>query len=285
MFFGCDEKKESATFGELYAVADEGIFKLITQTADSFMTAYTNSKISIKPVTGREAITKILNGETELAVVCRELNLEEKEFIKKNNIEVQLLKYCLDGIILIVNSQEAYTTIEYQEIKRLLTGESKLLQPLIPGKNSSVNEYLRQKFFAGSEIPAGEIINSESEIISRVNGSKGLVGFVSAGALINDSSSVKPLFLGPEIQSGVRDTYYEPHPGYYVQNLYPLTRTVYILVRELNMGLAKGFATYLTSNKGQEIVLQQKLAPGAVPVRLVQETGLMKSEQRNTNLC
>lgn len=234
------------------------------------MTAYTNSRISIKPVTGREAITKILNGENELAVVCRELNLEEKEFIKKNNIEVQLLKYCFDGIILIVNSQEEYTTIEYQEIERLLTGESKFLQPLIPGKNSSVNEYLRQKFFAGSEIPAGEIINSESEIISRVSGSRGYVGFISAGTMTNDSSSVKTLFLGPETQSGVRDTYYEPHPGYYVQNLYPLTRTVYILVRELNMGLAKGFATYLTSNKGQEIVLQQKLAPGAVPVRLVQ---------------
>jgi len=63
--------------------------------------------------------------------------------------------------------------------------------------------------------------------------------------------------------------YLEPHPGYFVQGLYPLSRLVLVYVNEINLGLASGFATFLTGNEGQKIVLENKLGPATVPVRII----------------
>ena len=109
---------------------------------------------------------------------------------------------------------------------------------------------------------------SEEDVIKDVVKSNNQIGFVGLNS-IRDSSKIKMLQIGvmnnyPEID------YYQPHPGYFLNYVYPLSRTIYIFLNETGLGLASGFTTYLTSYAGQKIVLMQNLAPAAVPVKLNQ---------------
>jgi hypothetical protein len=46
--------------------------------------------------------------------------------------------------------------------------------------------------------------------------------------------------------------------------LYPLSRLLLVYVNEINVGLASGFASFLTGNDGQKIALSNNLGPAAV---------------------
>ena len=52
-------------------------------------------------------------------------------------------------------------------------------------------------------------------------------------------------------------------------NEYPLIRDVYAVLTDPRMGLASGFTSFLTSDRGQRIILKAGILPATQPVRIV----------------
>jgi len=50
---------------------------------------------------------------------------------------------------------------------------------------------------------------------------------------------------------------------------YPFYRTVYAIINDPRQGLSSGFANFLTSDRGQRIILKSGLVPATQPVRIV----------------
>lgn len=264
----CSEKSESPTKGRLKVFADESVFNCVKKNADSFMQLYTDSYIEIIPVTSREAIVNILNNEAKLVICARDFNKEENDYISSNKLEIRKMKLCYDGIAVITSFENPLKEIDTKEIGFILNGIDKKYRPLIPGKNSGVYEFLSNEFSDGKEFTDVEIAESEKEIVERIRSSKNKIGFVGYNNL-NDSSGVKVLNVGEMKLQDSTINYFEPHPGYFIKNIYPLSRMVYIFLNEIKQGIASGFATFLTGNEGQKIVLEEKLGPAAVPVKLI----------------
>jgi phosphate transport system substrate-binding protein len=65
------------------------------------------------------------------------------------------------------------------------------------------------------------------------------------------------------------DDYVQPYQGYLAQGTYPLKREVFIISREARAGLGTGFASFITGDKGQRIILKSGLVPASMPVRIV----------------
>jgi phosphate transport system substrate-binding protein len=65
------------------------------------------------------------------------------------------------------------------------------------------------------------------------------------------------------------DDYIQPYQGYLAQGTYPLRREVFIVSREARAGLGTGFASFITGDKGQRIILKSGLVPASMPVRIV----------------
>jgi phosphate transport system substrate-binding protein len=66
-----------------------------------------------------------------------------------------------------------------------------------------------------------------------------------------------------------KDNSYKPYQAYLFYGDYPLTRSIYILLNDPRNALPWGFASFLTSDKGQRIILKSGLVPATQPVRVV----------------
>lgn len=62
---------------------------------------------------------------------------------------------------------------------------------------------------------------------------------------------------------------YKPYQAYIALNNYPLCRNIYAILNDPRNGLASGFASFLTSDRGQKIILKTGIVPATQPVRIV----------------
>lgn len=61
----------------------------------------------------------------------------------------------------------------------------------------------------------------------------------------------------------------KPYQAYIALGEYPLRRDVYALLTDPRSGLASGFTSFLTSDRGQRIILRAGLVPATQPLRIV----------------
>ena len=62
---------------------------------------------------------------------------------------------------------------------------------------------------------------------------------------------------------------YKPYQAYLYYGNYPLARPIYVLLNDPRNALPWGFASFLTSDRGQRIILKSGLVPATQPVRIV----------------
>jgi len=266
--FGCKERQLSPTKGSLKCYVDESLFKVVSAERDSFLVRYPQSKIELVAVKAREGIASILNGEAKLFVSSREMNDEEKAFLKKQKANVRDYKFCYDAVVPIVREDNPKENILIDEIKKILNGEERSFRVFVPEINSGVYEYLKVKLLDKQELKNVSIVKSEEETIERVKATKNGFGFVGLNALA-DVKGVKILEVGSKVRSDGEALYYKPYVAYLVTRSYPLVRTTSVMINDYGAGLAAGFLTYLTSFEGQKIVSQNNLGPATVPVKMV----------------
>lgn len=266
--FGCKERHLSPTKGSLKCYVDESLYNVVLAERDSFVVAYPESKIELITVKAREGIASILNGEAKIFISSRELNEEEKDFIKKQKIEVRDYKFCYDAVVPIVREDDPQENIIVADLSSILSGERNDFKVFVPEHNSGVYEYLKEKLLDKQEPKNVTIVKSEEETINKVKETKKSLGFVGLNTLEN-VKGVKILEVGSKVRSDGEVLYYKPYVAYLVTQSYPLIRTTAIFVNDYGTGLAAGFLTYLTSFNGQKIVSKNNLGPATVPIRMV----------------
>jgi len=62
---------------------------------------------------------------------------------------------------------------------------------------------------------------------------------------------------------------YKPFQAYLFYGYYPLTRNIYVIVNDPRGSLPSGLTSFLTSERGQRIILKSGLVPATQPVRIV----------------
>lgn len=63
---------------------------------------------------------------------------------------------------------------------------------------------------------------------------------------------------------------FKPWQAYLALKEYPLIRDVYVILTDPRQGLASGFTGFLTSDRGQRIILKAGIVPATQPVRICQ---------------
>lgn len=270
LFYSCEKQRtETPTKGYLKCYVDESLYNLIYDEADLFMNFYKDAKIDLIKVKAREGIASIFNNEAEMFVSSRQLNKEEMNFIKNNHLEININKFCYDGIAVIGNRNFPNDKIQLQELIDLMANTKNKIKVIIPEKNSGIYEYVISNLTKEEDLKNVEIVLNEIDVIDKVRKNNNIIGLIGLNNLKN-IDDVKILKIGVWDNSINGISYYYPHPGYLVNASYPLQRTNYILLREIGTGLATGFTSFLTSNEGQTIVMKNNLGPATVPVKLIQ---------------
>ena len=67
----------------------------------------------------------MINGDTKLIVVTRNLNEEERVSLTRNKMEVKEYPLAVDGIGFIVNTKNPIKRVTSEDLKNIFTGEYK----------------------------------------------------------------------------------------------------------------------------------------------------------------
>jgi phosphate transport system substrate-binding protein len=300
---GCkfDEIKSVSTTGELSIVVDENVEPLMKAEITEFERLNPEAKVKMKSVPTANAVADLINGDTKLIVLTRNLTEEEKASLQKNKLELKDYPLAIDGIGFIVNEKNPVKRVTSDDLKNIFSGQYKYWSDLksqnseqdsevkkifkgpanniklfIQRKNSSTNKYFQDSVLKDFQYSSSAVVCSTSvQMLESIRENENAIGIISMNWLSKGNqdtidTTVSALRVSKIRDNGVQEDYTEFHQGLIFNGKYPYRRTIYILSTEADIKLSTGFITYLVNTDGQKVVLKNSLVPVTQPVRTIQ---------------
>lgn len=292
----CKENKpkdgwtDTLTSGTIPVAVDEGFQPIIEEEIAVFEGL--NSEVHIKPKYCSEvdAINSLLKDSVRLVVSTRRLSSKETQSFNSRKFFPREVIMAYDGVGLITNNQNPDSLITVSQVRKILTGEitkwkeiypnSKLgnIQIVFDNPNSSTVRFAKDsiclgKPFASKGINAKKTNLQVFDYVSKTLNAIGIIGVNWLGAK-NDTTNLtfkKEVRVMAVSKDNIADgsNSYKPYQAYIALGDYPFYRAVYLLINDPRQGLSSGFANFLTSDRGQRIILKSGLVPATQPVRIV----------------
>lgn len=281
LFAMCNQKsksesdKESILKGAIDVTVDETIKPIVEDQVAVFEGTY-DAKISIKTKSEAELINDLANQKAKVVITARDLTQEERDRFVKNKINPRVTPFAIDAIALISNKSNNDTLIALKSVIDFMQGKS---DPRIKGlvfdnPNSSTVRYMKD-LAKVKEIPANGVFSfkTNDEVIKFVSENDGMIGIVGVNWLSQPTPNMLEIIKKINVLSvkGLKDDkYYSPTQNDLAELKYPLARDLYIINCQGYTGLGMGFASFISGDIGQRIVLKSGLLPVRTPGRKLQ---------------
>ena len=284
-----DTPTDTPTSGVI-AIASDGCFApVVEEEIAVFESIYKEAGIVPYFSGETETINSLLHDSTRLAITSRPLTKEETEFMNSKKLFPKSMQIATDAIALIVNKENTDSLIGIPVLKDILTGKMKewkdvnrdnksgMIEVVFDNPNSGTVHYAIDSICAG-EAFAGNLhaMKDNRQVIEYVTRNRGALGIIGVNWISNPSDSTNMSFL-ENIRVMAVSLYrnatvtnsFKPYQAYIALKNYPMTRPVVLILSEPRMGLASGFTTFISSDRGQRIILKSGIIPATQPVRLV----------------
>jgi len=302
MFVSCKQQNkdrftDTLTSGVIPITVDETFEPIIQEEIDVFEAIYQDAGIVPKFTSELDAINLLLKDSVRLAITTRPLSSKEEAYLKSKKFEPHSYKLALDGIALIVNKSNPDTLITVDQFRQILIGKATKWNEVYPNSNlgkitlvfdnpnSSTVRYAIDSICGG--LPLSENLNAQKkniEVLNYVAKNPSAIGVIGVNWLSNKVDTTNLTFNDVVRVMSVsneaiatEENSYKPYQAYLYYGDYPLTRNVYIINNDPRTSLPSGFTSFLTSDKGQRIILKSGLVPVTQPIRVVN----VKNEKLN----
>ena len=284
-----DGRTDTYTSGVVAIAADESFQPIVQEEIDVFESLYPLAGIVPHYVTEVEAVNLLLKDSLRLAITSRRLTPDELYSFNSRKFFPQQIKIATDGLALITNLANPDTLISVDAIRGILTGEKTRWKDIYPtsrlgeiqlvfdNKNSSTVRFAIDSICRGKDLSGNvSALKTNKEVIDYVSETPGAIGIIGVNWL-SDKNDSTGLSFNKEVHvmsvsHSTRPTpenSYKPYQAYLFYGDYPLCRDIYVLVNDPRNGLAWGFSGFLTSQRGQLIILKSGLLPATQQVRVV----------------
>lgn len=285
-----DGRTDTYTSGVIEIAADESFQPIVQEEVDVFEGIFPLAGIVPRYTTEVDAINLLLKDSVRLAITTRTLTAEEMNSFHSRKFYPREIKLATDGLALIVNRQNPDTLISVRDIRRILTGEVKNWKEVYPDShlkeirvvfdnpNSSTVRFATDSICGGKPLSTTEVkaLRTNQQVIDYVAQTPGAMGVIGVNWLGNRSDTtnlsfrdeIKVVSVSAE-EVATSENSFKPYQAYPYYGDYPLTRSIYILLNDPRNSLPWGFASFLTSDRGQRIILKSGLVPATQPVRIV----------------
>lgn len=288
-FFKGDPYRNTTISGKTTIGVDETFRPVVEAEIDLFKGIYGYSEIKAKYLPENEAFEQLLNDSVQLIVASRQLKKEEISMINSRKLFPKQLKIATDAIALIVHPSCKDTLISLKQIRDILSGNiskwnqlnptspAEPIKVLFDNKKSGIVQYLVDSICHGNFSTAhASALEYNRDVIEYVATHPGVIGFIGTSWIGNKNDplhlsfhkKIKVISVSESDVPSVENSY-KPYQAYLLDNMYPLTRSIYIINAEPRNGLCTGFTSFVASDKGQRIILKSGIIPAVAPTRVV----------------
>jgi len=273
---------ESILKGSTTILVDETLTPIMEDQVAVFENSY-DAKIKIVSKSESEVIISLFKDKTGIAVLSRNLTLNENKIFKQKKITPKITKFAQDAIAFISNKSNNDTLIALKDVIEFMNGKpnSRIKGLVFDNPNSSIVRYMND--LAGiNEIPKQGVysFNTNQEVIKFVTENDGMIGVVGVNWLSQPAPNMQEYISKINVLSvkGITGKdFYQPSQNNIAEEKYPLARDLYIINGQGFSGLGMGFASFVAGDIGQRIILKSGLLPVRIPGRKI----LIRSEINN----
>jgi len=266
--------KESILKGSATVFVDETLFPIMEDQVAVFESSY-DAKIKLVPKSESEIVLSLFNTKSGIAVLTRDLNVDENKIFAQKKITPKITKFATDAIAFISNKSNNDTLIDLKQVIEFMQGNTstKIKGLVFDNPNSSTVRYMNT--LAGiKSIPENGVYSfkTNDEVIKFVAQNDGMIGVLGLNWLTQPMPEMqqyvdKVNVLNVKGVSG--QNFYAPTQNNIAEGKYPLARDLYIINGQGYSGLGMGFASFVAGDIGQRIILKSGLMPVRVPGRKI----------------
>jgi phosphate transport system substrate-binding protein len=273
---------DTPTSGVLIMGSDDSYKPVIDAEIQVFQSLYQNTAIHVKYEPEDSLFTDLIHDSVRIIVAGKQLTPKEVSYFQnKLLLSPEQVKIATDALAIIVNNDNPDTMFTLDKIKAIFRGDSTWDSPcngkitvVFDHENSGNSRYIRENLMNGSKFPAYCFaLNSNPEVIDYVSKNKQALGIIGVNWVSNDYDSATVGFLTKVkiawISASADANHFQPYQYYIKTGDYPLCRDVYMIKTEPYVGLGSGFMSFVTSDKGQRIILKEGILPATVPTRII----------------
>jgi phosphate transport system substrate-binding protein len=274
-FLSCNRGKksssvsESRTAGKATLLVDESFSRVLDDQIEVFSHDYPDAKLTTISGNEAEILPKFVSGQERLIILSRMLKPSEEYYYRNNNIPIFTDRFAIDGIALITHKDNIDSVITAQEVFDVFKGLNTTKKLVFDNANSSTIKYFIDSTRIASLPKSGVYtLKNNSEVIRYVAEHKDYIGVVginwllrNKGDILTHVENVKLMAVKSLPGKKGADNYYKPTQSNLINGIYPFLRNIYMINCEGKNGLGTGFANWLSSPRGQLIVLKSGLGP------------------------
>lgn len=285
-----DGRTDTYSSGVVKIASDESFSPIIAEEIGIFESDYPQAHIVPIFTDEVNAINLLLKDSVRLAIVTRTFTAKEMAYFQSRQYQPRFIHVATDGLALIVNNSCKDTLITVDQFRKILTGEIKTWRQMgakttkgditlvFDNQNSSTVRYAIDSINHGKPItnPNVRAQKTNKQVIDYVSKTPGAIAVIGVNWLEtgNDTTNltfkkeIKVMSVSSQAVA-TPDNSYKPYQAYLYTLEYPMSRPIYLLLNDPRNGLSWGFATFMTADKGQRIILKSGLLPETQPVRIV----------------
>lgn len=284
-----DRHSDTPTTGSIKISVDETFQPIIESEIPVFESIYTQAKIKAVYEPEVDAFNHLLKDSVRLIVVSRGLNQKEKDFFASKQFLPKEIKIALDGIAIITQNNNPDTLLTMEQLRKILMGEIKSWKQLSPksklgplkvvfdNRNSSTIRFVVDSICHTGNLGSNLVaLHYNKEVLEYVKSHPGSIGLIGVSWLSDRSDSTALSFLkSVRVMSISREDFaeernsFQPYQAYMNDGRYPLTRSMWMINSDPRMGLSTGFLSFVSSERGQRIILKTGIMPATMPIRVV----------------
>jgi len=275
-------RTDTRTSGEITFYADESFSPIVEELREQFEFQYPNAHLKPVYTNEIEGFNQIKELKTCLFFTSRALKPSEVSYLKTKRQLPECFPIAYDGLSLIVNTSNNDTCITVKDVKRILSGEVKNWNEVVKGsnrgeievvfdnKNSATLHYVVDSILDGKPINSPNIVAAKTskEVIDYVHETPNAIGVIGSNWLNDHRDSTNTTFKKNIHVMSVSMTdeakpynSWKPYQVYLLDGRYPFVRTIYCILVDPQRALPYSFAHYVTSPRGQLIVLKSGMLP------------------------
>ena len=279
LLVGCDDNNAEAVLdrydsGVFHLSCDESFKPVIDAQIQVYQARYPKTKIIAHYKPEADCITDLMNDSIQMVIMTRRLSEREKSFIADSlKVGSEDLAVAYDAIAVIVHPQSTDSFFTLTDIKELVSGNSKKnLIPVFDGlKATSTVRFMLDSVLRGQPLGKNVVAAESSQaVIDYVARTNNAVGFLGISWIGNVDDSVQRSYLQKVQLARLESTdsvggFVLPVQYLIYSRTYPLIRDLVYVLKGKQEGVARGFAAFMQSERGQLLFRRSYLFPAVLP--------------------
>lgn len=285
LLMSCGQQENSETFdtpvsGSDTVYIEEALFPYFLKVKPIYDSVFEHAKITLIPVNARRAMALLFADSANCVILARDYLHDEDSIMKSLSLPFKQIEIAKDGLVFYVRRSLNIDTVNIIQIKDILQGMSKFsLQNIgfenafhIASKQSSEYANVLSNFTEISQpFRAGFKFHDNRDSLKQYIRNHDAIGIGFMSDILKDSS-LKPLRIGYTDTTNKRIPPQIVHPGFIVQNMYPLVVPIFAYMKNEKQNLAWGFATFMEKDPSvQKILLNEGVVPSHARYNLIRE--------------